>query len=107
MAVASLNAYLDGQAAVPECAIDWDHLEPQATTLQTAKEIPCADHRSYSDLDQSLDAGALGHLLGRNPIPLFMPCHRVSLGTEIPDAFVGGPDRRRWLEAHEQQIRRS
>ena len=68
----------------------------------TTQTITYASHRSYSALDQSLSARDLGHLLGRNPIPVFMPCHRVRRGTETPTSFVGGAVRRHWLESHEQ-----
>jgi O6-methylguanine-DNA--protein-cysteine methyltransferase len=39
--------------------------------------------------------------MGANPIPIIAPCHRVTRGVEIPTTFVGGPDRRHWLEGHE------
>jgi methylated-DNA-[protein]-cysteine S-methyltransferase len=106
-AIASLDRYFNGQVALPECPIDWEHLEPRAATLLTTRDIPYATHRSYTNLEQSLDAQELGNLMGRNPIPLFMPCHRVWLGTQMPSAFVGGIVRREWLEAHEQQSRSS
>ena len=40
---------------------------------------------------------------GANPVPVVVACHRVMLGAESPDAFVGGVERRRWLEAHERR----
>jgi Fe2+ or Zn2+ uptake regulation protein/O6-methylguanine-DNA--protein-cysteine methyltransferase len=106
-AIASLDEYFSGHVALPECPIDWEHLESRAPTLLATREIPYATHRSYSDLGQGLDPRELGNLIGRNPIPLFMPCHRVWLGTETPRSFVGGTVRRQWLEAHEQQSRSS
>jgi O6-methylguanine-DNA--protein-cysteine methyltransferase len=39
--------------------------------------------------------------MGANPIPIVAPCHRVTRGVEIPTTFVGGSDRRHWLENHE------
>jgi methylated-DNA-[protein]-cysteine S-methyltransferase len=39
--------------------------------------------------------------MGANPIPIVAPCHRVTRGAEIPTTFVGGTDRRHWLERHE------
>jgi Fur family transcriptional regulator, stress-responsive regulator len=98
----SLQRYFAGEIPYPGCTIDWEQLEPNAPALMTTQTITYASHGSYSALDQRLPAGDLGHLLGRNPIPVFMPCHRVRRGTETPTSFVGGAARRDWLETHEQ-----
>jgi len=98
----SLERYFAGELPSPACTIDWEQLESSALTLMATQTIAYASHRSYSALDQSLSARDLGYLLGRNPIPLFMPCHRVRRGTETPTCFVGGAVRREWLETHEQ-----
>ena len=43
--------------------------------------------------------------MGANPIPIVAPCHRVTRGVETPTTFVGGHNRRRWLETHERETR--
>jgi Fe2+ or Zn2+ uptake regulation protein/O6-methylguanine-DNA--protein-cysteine methyltransferase len=101
-AAASLRRYFSGELGRPVSAIDWTQLQPAARALLATEAIPYATHRSYSQLDQNLSAHDLGHMFGANPIPLFMPCHRVARGTETPSTFVGGAIRRQWLEAHEQ-----
>jgi Fur family transcriptional regulator, stress-responsive regulator len=98
----SLRGYFSGELPSPACVIDWEQLEANARALMATQTIGYASHRSYSALDQSLSARDLGHLLGRNPIPLFMPCHRVRRGAEVPASFVGGAPRREWLETHER-----
>jgi Fe2+ or Zn2+ uptake regulation protein/O6-methylguanine-DNA--protein-cysteine methyltransferase len=100
-ASASLERYLAGEPPRPFCSVDWEQVKA-ATALRSTEAIPYAGRRSYSELDQDLPARDVGHLLGCNPIPIFMPCHRVTRGTEVPTSFVGGVTRRRWLEAHEQ-----
>jgi Fe2+ or Zn2+ uptake regulation protein/O6-methylguanine-DNA--protein-cysteine methyltransferase len=101
-ASAGLQKYFSGELSLPVCSIDWGQFDSDASALTATEAIPYATHCSYSALDQSLSARDLGHLLGRNPIPLFTPCHRVTRGTETPTAFVGGTVRRQWLEGHEQ-----
>jgi Fur family transcriptional regulator, stress-responsive regulator len=101
-ASASLERYFGGELSRPDCIIDWSQLEFAAAALMTTEAIPYASHRSYSELDQNLSAHDLGHVLGANPVPIFMPCHRVGRGTETPTSFVGGSSRRSWLETHEQ-----
>ena len=101
-ATTSLERYFSGELSLPVCGIDWGQLDPDAAALTATEAIPYATHRSYSTLDQGLSSRDLGRLLGRNPIPVFMPCHRVGRGAETPTAFVGGAVRRQWLDAHEQ-----
>jgi O6-methylguanine-DNA--protein-cysteine methyltransferase len=31
--------------------------------------------------------------MGSNPIPMLLPCHRVSRGSERPEVWVGGGER--------------
>ena len=101
-ASSSLQQYFAGQLSLPVCSIDWGQLDSEAAALTTTEAIPYGAHRSYSTLDSGLSSRDLGRLLGRNPIPVFMPCHRVRRGTETPTLFVGGAVRRQWLQAHEQ-----
>jgi O6-methylguanine-DNA--protein-cysteine methyltransferase len=35
--------------------------------------------------------------MGKNPLPLLIPCHRVSCGPSRPDIYVGGPERLHFL----------
>ncbi len=58
---------------------------------------------SYLELGTDLGARELGLTMGANPIAIVAPCHRVTRGTEMPRIFVGGADRRAWLNAHERQ----
>lgn len=97
----SLLRYFAGDLNVRGCAIDWQQLTPAGASLQATQAIPYATHCSYNDLGLQLAPHELGLILGSNPIPIVTPCHRVSRGTEIPTTYVGGPDRRRWLDTHE------
>jgi Fe2+ or Zn2+ uptake regulation protein/O6-methylguanine-DNA--protein-cysteine methyltransferase len=97
----ALARYFSGERPQPDCVVDWEQLTPADTALKAAETIEYASHRSYSHLGLELAPRELGRIFGGNPIPIISPCHRVSRGTEIPDTFVGGPDRRRWLDAHE------
>jgi Fur family transcriptional regulator, stress-responsive regulator len=101
-ATGDLRRYFAGDPIGSRCIIDWEQLALAGPAALIATEtIPYASHRSYSDLDAQIPAHDLGLVFGANPIPIVMPCHRVSRGHEIPTSFVGGPERRRWLDAHE------
>ncbi len=97
-----LDRYFAGDVSMPDCEIDWQSIA-QAPALQATLEIPYGTQRSYSDLALELSARTLGRVLGANPIPILIPCHRVIRGIEIPVTYVGGRDRRTWLISHERQ----
>ena len=48
---------------------------------QAARRIPCGEVRSYGDIARDIGAPgaaqAVGIALGRNPVPIVIPCHRV------------------------------
>jgi Fe2+ or Zn2+ uptake regulation protein/O6-methylguanine-DNA--protein-cysteine methyltransferase len=97
-----LREYFAGNSHRIECAVDWQFLEsPGSAALRSTESIPYAGHRSYDHLIDLASARDLGWIMGANPIPIVMPCHRVTRGAEIPTTFVGGAERRHWLENHE------
>jgi Fe2+ or Zn2+ uptake regulation protein/O6-methylguanine-DNA--protein-cysteine methyltransferase len=101
---ALMQRYFSGQIASIESAIDWDALpEDKQEALRATREIPYAGKRSYLGLGANLPAKRLGMSLGENPIPVIVPCHRVTRGVEMPQSFVGGTERRHWLLSHEEQ----
>ena len=99
-----LRRYFSGQVASIESVIDWDAFSAdEQEALRAAREIPYAGKRSYLGLGADLPPKRLGISLGENPVPVVVPCHRVTRGVEMPQSFVGGSERRRWLLSHEEQ----
>lgn len=51
------------------------------SVLEAARRIPCGETRTYGQIASALEkpgaARAVGRALGRNPIPIIIPCHRV------------------------------
>ena len=83
--------------------VDWAALgAPLAEVLRAATAIPYGRRRSYSDLGLQVPAARHRPRLRGEPGPVVVACHRVTRGAESPDAFVGGVERRRWLESHER-----
>ena len=69
--------------------------------------IPYGVTRTYGHLTATLrDAGvpasaqAIGGAVGRNPLLLIRPCHRVVAATS-PGGYAAGGDVKAWLLAHE------
>ena len=44
---------------------------------------------------------AVGAAIGRNPLSIFVPCHRVVGSNGSLTGFAGGVERKRWLLTHE------
>ncbi len=62
--------------------VDLDGADPFARQVyEAAREIPAGKTSTYGDLAKALGQPAaardVGQALGRNPIPLIIPCHRV------------------------------
>jgi Fe2+ or Zn2+ uptake regulation protein/O6-methylguanine-DNA--protein-cysteine methyltransferase len=99
-----LRDYLTGSTNEVDCAFDWNGISAgEAGTLLATRTIPYGGHRSYTAVDSELTPHDIGVIMGANPVPIATPCHRVTRGVEIPPAFVGGTERRHWLDQHERQ----
>lgn len=76
-----MEAYLKGQKW-PLPPLDLSDLTPfTLSVLEALKRIPLGKTLTYADIAQELGndqaARAVGRACGANPIPLFIPCHRV------------------------------
>lgn len=85
-------------------------LNPQGTTFQRAvwnllQEIPCGETRTYGQLAAALEAAtgrktsprAIGTAVGRNPISIIIPCHRVIGADGKLIGYAGGVSRKEYL----------
>ncbi|MGH2470143.1 MAG: methylated-DNA--[protein]-cysteine S-methyltransferase, partial [Chloroflexota bacterium] len=87
--VASLERHLAGTPATP-LRFDLRGLAPfECAVLRKALEIPRGEVRPYHwiarEIERPRAVRAVGTALARNPIPLFIPCHRVVRG----DGHIG------------------
>jgi len=77
-----------------------DRLDLSAGTLfqrrvwETARNIPYGETRSYAWIARQMGKPramrAVGQALGRNPLPIIVPCHRVVAGDGGLGGFTGG-----------------
>lgn len=104
-AVRQLAAYFAG---VPiEFALK---LAPHGTVFQRAvwcelRAIPSGQTRSYSQIAAAVGrpaaVRAVGQAVGRNPLSVVVPCHRVVGADGSLTGYAGGIDRKRWLLARD------
>jgi len=74
----------------------------------TVRNIPCGETRSYGWVANQLGlpkaARAVGQALGRNPVPIVVPCHRVISSDGKLGGFGGGLEIKRFLLQLEQSV---
>jgi methylated-DNA-[protein]-cysteine S-methyltransferase len=96
------QAYFSGQK------VDFpDNLDlSEATTFQrsvwrTAQGIPYGETRSYKWVAEKIGmlqaVRAVGQALGRNPLPVIVPCHRVLASGGGLGGFTGGLEMKKYL----------
>jgi O-6-methylguanine DNA methyltransferase len=68
-------------------------------------DIPLGSTVTYGELARKLNrpngARAVGLAVGRNPVGIIVPCHRVVGRNGSLTGYGGGLDRKRWLLEHE------
>ena len=77
----------------------------QRSVWEAARAIPWGKTISYRGLAEQIGkpnaARAVGQALGRNPIPILIPCHRILAGDGCLGGFSAGLDWKRHLLALE------
>ena len=103
-----LDGYFAGEAPSPACV----PLAPEGTDFQrhvweAMDAIPHGATRTYGHLTATLrgagvpaSAQAIGGAVGRNPLLLIRPCHRV-VAASGPGGYAAGAEAKAWLLAHE------
>jgi Fe2+ or Zn2+ uptake regulation protein/O6-methylguanine-DNA--protein-cysteine methyltransferase len=100
------TGYWGGGQDALEDLIDWHVPDETAALLRSVQTIPYAEPRSYDRITAGMSAYDCGLAVGANPMPLLIPCHRVSRGINRLEAYVGGPERLRVLQDLESGQRR-
>lgn len=77
----------------------------QRVVWQALQAIPYGERHSYSSIAEKISqprsTRAVGTAIGRNPISIFIPCHRVVGKDGNLTGYAGGLDAKRRLLAHE------
>ncbi|MBS5340425.1 MAG: methylated-DNA--[protein]-cysteine S-methyltransferase [Actinomyces sp. oral taxon 181] len=107
-AAAWLDGYFAGEDPAPACV----PLAPEGTDFQrhvweAMDAIPYGATRTYGQIVAQLrgagipaSAQSVGGAVGRNPLLLIRPCHRV-VAAGAPGGYAAGGDAKAWLLAHE------
>ena len=96
-----LDDYFQGRFRAPEF-----HLAPEGTAFQQKVwqmllEIPYGETATYGDLawklGKTMSAQAVGQAVGKNPIAIVIPCHRVVGAKGQLTGYAWGVEKKKWL----------
>jgi methylated-DNA-[protein]-cysteine S-methyltransferase len=108
--VGQLAEYFRDRRQHFDVALDLDAVEPVTRrVLLTLQEIPYGRAVTYGELASLSGTGlpprAIGSVMGSNPVPILIGCHRVLAGDGLGGYSGGppgeGPATKRWLLEHE------
>jgi methylated-DNA-[protein]-cysteine S-methyltransferase len=95
LALKQVRNYLDGHRSSFNLPTDISIMtEFQQQVLQATQKIPRGRIATYMDIARKIGkpkaARAVGQALGRNPIPIIIPCHRVIASDGSLGGYSGG-----------------
>ncbi|SDU21592.1 methylated-DNA--[protein]-cysteine S-methyltransferase [Gordonia westfalica] len=95
-AVRQLRAYFDGELTSFDLPIALPDVSDSARAVLTAlhRDVPFGSTVTYGQLatmsGTTVPARSVGTIMGINPVPLLIPCHRVVAGDGL-GGYSGGP----------------
>lgn len=108
-ALEAASAWLDAYFAGENPPISDLALSPQGSPFQQRvwaylRQVPLGQTVTYGQMAQALEvksAQAVGGAVGRNPLSIIVPCHRVLGSQGQLTGYAGGLERKIWLLEHE------
>ncbi len=96
-----LDEYLSGDRSVFDLPVKVKGSEFDRRVWELIARVPYGETTTYGDLARQLRAGTdprdVGAAVGRNPLSIVIPCHRVIGSTGKLTGYAGGLDRKRTL----------
>jgi methylated-DNA-[protein]-cysteine S-methyltransferase len=94
-AVGQLREYFGGQRDQFDVPLDWGAMAPfQRAVLEATAAVPFGRVDTYAGIARRIGkpgaTRAVGNALGRNPIPVIVPCHRVIRSDATLGGYTGG-----------------
>jgi len=104
-----LREYFDGRRTAFDLVLAPIGTPFQQRVWAALRRIPYGRTMTYAAVANAIDAPAavraVGAAVGRNPISIIVPCHRVVGARGSLTGFAGGLDNKRWLLSHEASSR--
>ena len=107
-ALAQLGEYLSGERTEFDLPLVLEGTEFQVAAWRALARVAYGRTASYATQAASIGrptaTRAVGAANGRNPVAIFLPCHRIVGSDGSLTGFAGGLETKRWLLAHEEAV---
>ena len=109
-----LDAYFQGEHPPVTVPLALEGTSFQQMVWKILLTIPYGETRSYGSIakevsailgKEKMSAQAVGQAVGRNPVSILVPCHRVVGSKGNLTGYAGGMEKKIWLLKHEAQQR--
>jgi methylated-DNA-[protein]-cysteine S-methyltransferase len=109
-----LDAYFRGENPPMTLALDLEGTAFQYAVWKILQTIPYGETRSYGSIakevamllgKEKMSAQAVGQAVGKNPVSILVPCHRVVGSNGQLTGYAGGMEKKIWLLEHETRQR--
>jgi len=96
LAKQELNAYFAGDLTTFSVPLDWQGTRFQESVWQALLAVPYGKTVTYGDVARAIgrprSSRPVGGAVGKNPLPIIVPCHRVIGSDRSLTGFTGGLD---------------
>lgn len=109
-----LDAYFRGEKPPVTVPLFLEGTAFQQMVWKILLKIPYGETRTYGSIakevaalsgKEKMSAQAVGQAVGRNPVSILVPCHRVVGSNGNLTGYAGGMEKKIWLLEHEAQQR--
>lgn len=104
-----LESYFRGEEPAVAVPLSPEGTEFQKQVWKLLQEIPYGQVTTYGclarQISENMSAQAVGQAVGKNPIAIFIPCHRCVGAKGKLTGYAWGIERKQWLLQHEQKGR--
>ena len=108
-AIRWLDAYFAGTPKAADFPLSPAGTAFQKQVWEILLTIPYGETTTYGTIakhfGKTMSAQAVGQAVGKNPISILIPCHRVLGARGQLTGYAGGLDRKKWLLRHEEETR--
>ena len=114
MAEKWLDSYFQGENPTVTVPLSLEGTSFQQMVWKLLLTIPYGETRSYGSIakeiaaqlgKEKMSAQAVGQAVGRNPVSILVPCHRVVGRNGNLTGYAGGMENKIWLLEHESRQR--
>ena len=91
-----LSAYFAGDLTAFSVPLDWQGTRFQESVWQALLAVPYGETVTYGDIARAIgrprSSRPVGGAVGKNPVPIIVPCHRIIGSDRSLTGFTGGLD---------------